>query len=65
MTEHDAQGRTEDEGRQIMRDQHGCNCDCTRICIKNAGGDPGNPDCIVFNHTFECHYTRIWNASNN
>jgi hypothetical protein len=60
---------TEDEWRQVMRDDHGCDCECVRVWdydrIIGAGADPGDPDVVVFNHTFECHYTRIRHASTN
>ncbi len=57
--------QTEDEWRAHVKSQ-GCTCDCVRILdydrIEAAGGNPGNPNCVVFNHTFDCAYCRSIHA---
>lgn len=61
--------KTEEEWRQVMRDDHGCDCSCSRVWdydrIVAAGGNPGDPGCIVFVHSYTCHYVRVRMASTN
>ena len=62
------QPQGEDEWREEMHRQ-GCDCACVRIFddqrIIEAGGDPSDPTCIVFNHPNDCHYSRTWMAPYN
>jgi hypothetical protein len=54
---------TEDEARERERDKYQCTCECERIYdperIRRAGGDPSDPEVLVFHHSWECLATRI------
>jgi len=60
---------TEDEWREVMRRDHGCDCECTRVWdydrIVAAGADPADPAAVVFHHSYGCHYTRVRQAPYN
>lgn len=51
-----------EEERERLRAE-GCICDCALVTdaarIRAAGGDPDDPEIIVFNHPWECPIARI------
>ena len=62
---------TDESIEHYRQRQHemGCDCECELVLDRDriiaVGGDPDDPELIVFTHTFKCTMTRArWARSN-